>query len=99
MPKVRSAWPEPKAISYGLPGERLIQPDEVFEVPEQCVYSYTLQPQWEAADADAERAHAAGKKAEADALFAERERRGEFTEDDLKKIAAAEKAAAKKGDA
>lgn len=99
MPKVRSAWPEPKAASYGLPGERLIQPDEVFDVPEQYVYSYTLQPEWEAADGDAEKAHAAGKKAEEAALFAERERRGEFTEDDLKKIAAAEKAAAKKGDA
>lgn len=99
MPKVRSGFREPKLVSYGLPGERWVDPDEVIDVPEQYVYSYTLQPEWDAVDAEAEKAHAAGKKAEDAALYAERKRRGELTPEEIEKEAAAAEKAAKKGDA
>ena len=102
MPKVRNASGQTLAVHLGLPGERLLQPDEVFDVPEQFVYSYTLQDIWKADDADAEKAHTAGKKAEEAALYAERKRRGELTVEEIQKEADAEKRAtakAEKGDA
>lgn len=99
MPKVRNASGQTLLVSLGLPGARRVAPDEVLDVSEQHVYSYTLQPIWEAVDAVAEKAHAEGKKTEDEALYAERKRRGELTQEEIEKEAAAAEKAAKKGDA
>jgi hypothetical protein len=97
MPKVRNASGGPLEIHLGLPGPRQVGDGEVVDIPADLVYAYTVQPIWETVDAEAEAAHTKGEKAEKAALYEERKRRGELTDDELEKEAAAAEKAVKKG--
>lgn len=63
MAKIRNVSGEDRIVP-GL-GGRLVLDGAVVDVPDDDTYSYTVQALWAPVDKAAEKAHAAGRKAEA----------------------------------